>query len=253
MSGALVTETAEGSIVWEPWDYRAAAEVAVSLAGDAILDGIQWGQHVGNLIKRVVVTYNAVPSGGTFMAELRTHGPSPIELDVPVTLAEGSVVEVGAQGLNQPEAQITVTLRDLVDAQNFAALVLDRWSDPEQWEAPTINVAASLVDEETWDAIVGLTVSQVLETEGLTDEPTRLPYGSTKWFVEGWTETWDETGDGPIWQEIAYAVSSFERFRPDKGVGHLHRGHHRQPPIRQVRRSPNDYRRRSNGPCRSTR
>lgn len=199
VSGALVIETAEGVIVWEPWDSRAAADVSVSLSAGDILDGVQWSQHVGNLIKRAVVNYGAVASGGT-------GGP------------EASTVEVGAQGLGNPEAQVTTTLRDLTDATNLGSLILDRWSDPKQWEAPTIVVAASLADSETWDAIMGLSVSQVLETEGLTDAPTILPYGSTKWFVEGWEESWDRNGDGPIWQELAYAVSSFERFRPDKGA-----------------------------------
>jgi len=216
VSGALVSETAEGVIVWEPWDARAAAEVAVSLGASSILDGVQWSQHVGNLIARVVVNYGEVSSGGTLsIAVHRAGGPGTFE--VPIQLA-ASTVEIGAVGLAQPEAQINVTLRDLTDAQNFGALVLDRWSDPTQWEAPTIVVPATLLDAESWDAVMSLTVSQVLETEGLTDHPRILPNGSTRWFVEGWQETFDRNGDGPIWQEIAYQVSSFERFRPDKGA-----------------------------------
>jgi hypothetical protein len=189
-AGGLVWETPDGVVVAEPLTARAGADTAVALAGDAILDGLRWSQRIDRLVQRVVVKYG---KGST------------------------SEAVVGPLGKTKREATATTVLRDLTDAESFGNLILARWGNPDDWEAPVIIAAASLVDPETWDALMGLSVSQVLETQGVTPLPTPLPYGSSAWFVEGWTETWDRKGNGAVWQEIALAVSSFQRFRPDTG------------------------------------
>ena len=202
VSGALLHEACDGVIYWEAWDYRSAAETDVELSSAFILDGVSWSQQIGSFVKRVLVRYGTVPSSGD------PGAAKPIQLE--------SIQ--GPQGIDKAEVAIDTTLRDLVDADQFGALVLSRWGDQTQWEAPTIGVPMWLVDEETWDALMGLQVSNVIETEGVTERPTPLPYGSGKWFIEGWEESWDRAGDGPILQDVHYAVSHYERFRPDAGL-----------------------------------
>jgi hypothetical protein len=81
-----------------------------------------------------------------------------------------------------------------------------------------LRIPVNLLDDDSWDAVIGLGFSQIIETDGVTELPTQLPYGRAEWFVEGWVEEWDRYGDGPIFQAMNVAVSSRQRFRPDIGA-----------------------------------
>ena len=193
-AGGVVHETIEGAVQFDNWSARSAAQPVLYLSPSDLEDSVGWSQQIDAFIQRAVIRYGTPAEGNS----------------------EQPQVIVGKRAWGRPETVISTFLRDPADATQFGNLVLSRWGDQGAFEAPVLNVLASLVPADTWDALTSLTVGDVIVTTGVTSTPAPLPQGGGEWFVEGWSEVFDKTGSR-LAHRVALAVSDRQRFRPDLG------------------------------------
>lgn len=195
-AGGLLHESPEGTIQFDHWQVREEGEATAFLIPTDIEDSVGWSQQVSAFIRRAVVRYGTPAEGNS----------------------EQPQVVVGPRGWGQPEQVISTFLNTAADATTFAKLVLSRWGDTKQFEAPTLVIPAHTIPTDTWDAIMGLGFGAVIVTEGVTAFPVALPQGRNEWFVEGWTEEYDRPTDAlQFTHMVNLSVSDRARFRPDLG------------------------------------
>ena len=193
-AGGVVHETITGAVQFDNWEAREAAQPGLYLAASDLEDSVGWSQQIDAFIQRAVIRYGTPAEGNS----------------------EQPQVIVGKRAWGRPETVISTFLRDAADATQFGTLVLERWGNPDAFEAPVLNVLASLVSPDTFDALMGLAFGDVVATAGVTPVPAPLPQGSNEWFLEGWSEVYDVAG-GTLGHRLALSVSDRERFRPDLG------------------------------------
>jgi hypothetical protein len=182
-TGALLWEAPDGTVHYDASEVRALAEHAPPrLAGSEIIADAEWRQEMSRFIPRVIVEYGHDQGEG----------------------AERPVYVTGTG----TETKINTELNDLDSATLVGDLIVRRWGNPAIWDAPRVHTSTQILTPGGYEALLATEPGDVIETELLADEPIVAgPVG--RWFVEGWTETWD--GD-PLVHSISLSVSDYQRF-----------------------------------------
>ena len=192
-TGSLVYHTRDGVLVYETPDYRAGLATAtptLTLVDSDILDSVSWTSRLDDLVTEATVVYG---DGERDDERPRTSARAPL-----------------ADTLYRP-VTIDSPLLSQTDAEALASRTVGRWSTPS-WTAPQIITRDDLLDDTTYQALLDLDVSSVIDTSGVTAQPD-LTGGTGRWVVEGWEETWDRPGAGaPLVHQVQLAVTEVSRW-----------------------------------------
>jgi hypothetical protein len=182
-TGALLWEAPDGTIHYDSSESRGLNETPPPrLAGDEIIADAEWRQEMSRFIPRVLVEYGVDPGEGA---------------DRPIYAAGTGV-----------ETKINTELNDAASAKLVGDLILRRWSDPTVWDAPRVHTTTQILTEGGYEAVLATMPGDVIETDLMASQP-EVQGAAGRWFVEGWTETWD--GD-PLVHSVNMSVSDYSRF-----------------------------------------
>jgi hypothetical protein len=186
-TGALLWEAPDGTVHYDASEARALGEsTPPRLAGSEIIIDAEWRQEMSRFIPRVLVEYGVDPG-------------------------EGAEKPIYATGVGT-ETKINTELNDAASAKLVGDLIVRRWGNPRIWDAPRVHTTTEILTTGGYEALLALEPGDVLETELMASTP-EVSGPTGRWFVEGWTETWDRRGDGqPLVHEISLSVSDYQRF-----------------------------------------
>jgi hypothetical protein len=182
-TGALLWESPDGTIHYDSSESRGLNETPPPrLAGSEIIADVEWRQEMSRFIPRVIVEYGLDPGEGA---------------DRPIYAAGTGV-----------ETKINTELNDAASAKLVGDLILRRWGKPEIWDAPRVHTSTQVLTDGGYEAVLAAQPGDVIETDLMASEP-EVGGSAGRWFVEGWTETWD--GD-PLVHSVNMSVSDYRRF-----------------------------------------
>lgn len=187
-TGSLLWETPDGTVRYDGSEQRGLSEMPPPrLAGSEIVQDPEWKQDMSRFITKVIVEYGLDPG-------------------------EGAERPVATSGDGLVETKINTELSDAVSAQLVADLIVRRWGKPGIWDAPRVHTTTEILTAGGYESLLALNPGDTLETDMMADSPAVLgPVG--KWFLEGWTETWDRRSkNGPLVHELLLSVSDYRRF-----------------------------------------
>lgn len=182
-TGALVWEATTGEIVYDGSQVRSNKNSVLLLEPDQIMDGVEWRQSSDRHVTGLTIAY------GT---------------------ADPQAVLVVGDGTSP----VVTRLATSVDAQALSELIMSRWASPDFYDINEIATSAILCSTEQWDAVLLLEPGQVIETIGVSSDPSYVGTQAGRWYVEGWREIFDRTDGGIPTHDIGFSVSEYDRFRP---------------------------------------
>ena len=149
----------------------------------AILDGLEWSQSLEQIVNRVTVRYGATGA------------------DLQVTHSD--TTSVGQWGVHQVD--VSSLAAGEADADRLALHIIARRAQP-YWLMPGVMVPLDDLPAVDFDVLQDAEVSTGILAP-ISQQPGTLPAPVTDWVVEGWTETFDESGH---WMQLA--LSDRDRY-----------------------------------------
>jgi len=175
-SGGLVWQDRSGDLIYGTRDHRENIPPVVQLPSCAVLDGVTWDQSAGDVINHVTAVWG--PSDGQQQVTHRDQ------------------VSIDRHELRH--ADITTMCADESGAEQLALLVLARRAWPF-WHVPDVIISMDDSAQAQWADVLDLEVGSLIRTP-VPPAPGPTPSPPTVAVVEGWVETWDESGH---WMQLA--------------------------------------------------